>query len=74
MEYRVVSNVIEGPFHENMGNMSPSQEAAIIKKKLTDFSRDINEHLSQGWAPQGGISITYDNGTGKLIITQALIK
>ena len=45
----------------------PSYESAV--KYL---ERSVKEYIRQGWIPQGGISITYNNG--EYCLSQAMIK
>ncbi|MCW1149171.1 DUF1737 domain-containing protein [Flavobacterium lacisediminis] len=43
---------------------------------ITELEQQINEYLKKNWKLQGGVSITYNRGTGRheMFYVQAIVK
>jgi len=59
MEYKVI--VVSRGYKEN--------EHAAVEK----LEREVNQHLKQGWKPQGGVSVALNTDWDQTL-TQALVR
>lgn len=46
----------------------------ISDYSATDVVEAVNQYISDGWEPQGGLAITKDTQLGRMAYAQAMIK
>lgn len=51
-----------------------SQYKILTSEGVIETERLVNEAISNGWIPQGGLAVTYDKSSKAYTFSQAVVK